>query len=335
MTAYEINFWQPRVGGSEINGASNRRAMGYPDVYVPSRIENPTTLFQKLAGVPKEDLALLMEDTSHSLSLRYCAGHLLSVTGDPRIDVFSPKMIPVPGGKVRLGLDRPAVDRIMKTFGDTGVLREWIEKETPSYETILSPFRLAKYPVTNQEYLVFLNDWGSDEIPTSWPFGRFPHEHANRPVFTVSPEAADAYVRWLSRKTGRHFRLPREAEWEYAASGPAGFEFPWGDEFAKDCANTVETGLLCAAPVGMFPKGDSPFGISDMAGNVEEYVAEMYRPYPGASVVTDDLWKLGNYRIARGGSFTRFRDLARCRRRHGWFPKEIYVMGFRIAEESK
>jgi formylglycine-generating enzyme required for sulfatase activity len=70
-----------------------------------------------------------------------------------------------------------------------------------------------------------------------------------------------------------------------------------------------------------------------MAGNVEEYVADDYAPYPGAARVEDDLSRArGRYRVARGGGFTRYRDLARCKRRHGRFPKAIYVMGFRLAE---
>jgi formylglycine-generating enzyme required for sulfatase activity len=72
-----------------------------------------------------------------------------------------------------------------------------------------------------------------------------------------------------------------------------------------------------------------------MAGNVEEYVADVYGRYPGSALaVCDDLVRArGRYRVARGGSFTRFRDLARCKRRHGRFPKPIYVMGFRLAED--
>jgi formylglycine-generating enzyme required for sulfatase activity len=69
-----------------------------------------------------------------------------------------------------------------------------------------------------------------------------------------------------------------------------------------------------------------------MAGNVEEYVADDYKPYPGSTAPQDDLVLAnGNYRVARGGSFTRFYDLARCKRRHGHYPKDIYVMGFRLA----
>jgi formylglycine-generating enzyme required for sulfatase activity len=151
----------------------------------------------------------------------------------------------------------------------------------------------------------------------------------------VSPEDADAYAAWLARTTGRRFRLPHEAEWEFAAAGAAGLEFPWGPNFQADHANTAETGLFQSSPVGVFVQGNSPFGVADMAGNVEEYVSNLYMAYPGGSRVTDHLVEInGAYRVARGGGFARFRDLARTRRRHGANPRSAtYAMGFRLAED--
>jgi formylglycine-generating enzyme required for sulfatase activity len=92
-----------------------------------------------------------------------------------------------------------------------------------------------------------------------------------------------------------------------------------------------------STPVGTFPNGRSPYGIDDMAGNVEEYVADTYAPYPGGKLVQDDLSTVlgGEYRVTRGGSFARFRDLARCRRRHGPYNRSIYVVGFRIVERIR
>ncbi len=106
-----------------------------------------------------------------------------------------------------------------------------------------------------------------------------------------------------------------------------------GEEFQPEAANTVEAGPLTTTPIGIYPEGRGPFGLSDMAGNVEEYVADVYRPYPAGVPITDDLRRTqGDYRIARGGSFARYGDLARCRRRHGWYDKQIYAIGFRLAE---
>jgi formylglycine-generating enzyme required for sulfatase activity len=198
----------------------------------------------------------------------------------------------------------------------------------------LDAFRLARFPVTNIEYRDFLLDTGHPELPSSWAFRQFPQSHANHPVYTVTAAAADAYVHWLARRTGRRFRLPTEAEWEWAAGGPQGLEFPWGDTFDADKANTAETGLFDTSPVGAFLGGESAFGIADLAGNVEEYVSGNYGPYPGGHPVADHLAQIhGEYRVARGGSFARFRDLARTRRRHGHNPRSAtYAMGFRVAE---
>lgn len=159
--------------------------------------------------------------------------------------------------------------------------------------------------MTHQEYLANLKASGEREIPTSWELGRYPHERSNHPVYTVRAEAAGRYAAWLRDQTGRSFRLPSEAEWEYAAAGARRAELPWGDDFAPWRANTIELGLLTSTPVGIFPEGDSPFGVADMAGNVEELVADDYAPYPGARPIEDDLLAArGRYRVARGGSFT-------------------------------
>ena len=98
--------------------------------------------------------------------------------------------------------------------------------------------------------------------------------------------------------------------------------------------NTAEAGPLTTTPVGMYSEGVSPFGAYDLAGNVEEYVLDDYRPYPGGTAIDDDLSAtVGSvYRVARGGSFARHGDLARCTRRHGWFPTPHYAVGFRLAE---
>src|SRR5262249_259109 len=144
-----------------------------------------------------------------------------------------------------------------------------------------------RYPVTNQEYRQFLDETGHTSLPTSWVFGAFPSDRANHPVYTITPGDAEAYAGWLSVRTGRRFRLPTEVEWEYAARGRDEREFPWGDSFDAAKANTVELRLLSTTPVGMFSQGASPFGLLDLAGNVEEYVADVYEPYPGGPLVTD------------------------------------------------
>jgi formylglycine-generating enzyme required for sulfatase activity len=213
-----------------------------------------------------------------------------------------------------------------------GVEEDWIRKEAPAHPVELGGFLLGAYPVTNRQYKRFLVATGHAGRPSTWYLGAFPWERANHPVAGVAAADADAYAAWLAGQTSLPVRLPTEAEWEYAAKGPAGYEYPWGDDFDPGRANTRESGIHTTTPVGIYPDGRSPFGLWDMAGNVEEYVADCYHPYLGGQTVTDHLTEvLGPYRITRGGSFARYGDLARTRRRHGAFPGPLYPCGFRVA----
>jgi formylglycine-generating enzyme required for sulfatase activity len=322
------------IDASQINLISERKAMGLPEHYVPGVIESELPAFEYVRRLTITELVSITENPKVPFKTRYAAGTMLALVGDPRIQVFEPRMILITGGQAKIGLSWARVSEVAEMYRDLGVIRPWIEKEAPQFETTVQSFKIAKYPVTNVEYLAFLKDTQHPHLPTSWQFGCFPLTRANHPVYTVSPESADAYAQWLSEKTNRQFRLPSEIEWEYAAGGPEGLEFPWGEKYLDDRANTVESGILSTTSVGIYPKGNSIFGVSDLAGNIEEYVSDDYWAYPGSQKIEDDLMQTigSSYRVARGGSFTRFRDLARCKRRHGWFPKDIYVMGFRLAE---
>ncbi len=287
-----------------------------------------------LGGPGADELVALLADPSVALPRRHAAGLRLALIGDPRIDPLVPDMVEIPGGRSLIGISRSEAEQVTETWAPLGVELEWILKEVPRHEVELAPFAISRVPVTNEQFLAYVLDTSPVERPSSWGHGTFPLGAANQPVYTVSPQEADAYCAWLGRTTGRSFRLPSEAEWEYAATGGDGRQFPWGDEWDPTRANTAEAGPLTTTPVGLFPQGASPFGVLDLAGNVEEYVADSYRPYPGADVIADDLVATygDEYRIARGGSFARHGDLARCARRHGWYHSAHYAMGFRLAE---
>ncbi|MFF2142919.1 formylglycine-generating enzyme family protein [Kitasatospora sp. NPDC058190] len=288
-----------------------------------------------LGALPRAELATLVEKPQATLAERLAAGGILSVLGDPRITA-SPATCFVAGGMVEIGLPTTEVEQVVAAWEHVGVETSWIMKETPVFTTRLDAFWIATYLVTNSEYRTFLLDSGHDDRPTTWYLGAYPHERANHPVAGVRPESADAYAAWLSGRTGHPWRLPTEAEWEHAAKGTDGRAFPWGDEFDVRAANTREAGIHTTTPVGAFPHGRSPCGALDMGGNVEEYVADDYRPYPGGQVIEDHLVEtMGNYRVARGGSFSRFGDLARTRRRHGAFPGPLYPVGFRLATSEQ
>lgn len=308
--------------------------MGLPPTVVRRVRGRPLARHPDLLGAGAAVLVRIAESADEPFERRLAAGTLLGLVGDPRAPGWDPPMVTVLGATVQIGLSSERVGGVVRAWAHAGVRDSWIEKECPRHEVRIESFRIMRYPVTSREYLRFLEATGLPHLPTGWQFG-VPPEHApNHPVWTVKPEAADAYAAWLAACTRRRFRLPTEAEWEYAASGGDGREHPWGNVFDPNAANTVEAGPLTTTPIGIYPSGRSPFGALDMAGNVEEYVANRYEPYPGGHLIEDELQRQSpGYRIARGGSFTRFGDLTRCSRRHGWYAKPIYAIGFRLAED--
>jgi len=185
--------------------------------------------------------------------------------------------------------------------------------------------RLAQNLVTNAEYLEFERAL----------FGRA--EKANptlpdHPVKHVSHPEAVGYCQWLSAKTGEPYRLPTEAEWEFAASSRGRTLFPWGNEFEPYRANTLESGIGRTTPVGSYPAGASAEGVLDLAGNVEEWSSSIYLPYPGGRYIEDHITRDTGfcYPVARGGSYVANADLCMAPRRHGYRPNHT-VVGFRIA----
>ncbi|MFE0042425.1 formylglycine-generating enzyme family protein [Streptomyces albireticuli] len=277
-------------------------------------------------------LAAIVEDPEATVAERLAAGGVLALIGDPRIG-RTPATSFVAGGTVEIGLRTEEVDPVVRDWEHVGVEKPWIEKETPQRTVRLDDFWIGTYPVTNWEYRTFLDFTGRAERPSTWYLGAFPYDRGNHPVAGVRPEDADAFADWLTETTGHPWRLPTEAEWEHAAKGASGSEFPWGEDFDPGAANTRESGVHQTTPVGAFPAGRAPCGAYDMGGNVEEYVADPYVPYPGGPYVADHLVQtLGEeYRVARGGSFSRFGDLTRTRRRHGAFPGPLYPVGLRVA----
>jgi formylglycine-generating enzyme required for sulfatase activity len=318
------------------NDPDVRAAMGLAPGLVERFPPEAVSAHRDVLGLDPEETAAVVEDLDAPVERRWLAGQILALVGDPRIDTFDPQLVSLPGGVASIGLPEEKVTTVTAAWYGVGVEESWIRKEAPRHEVAIAPFRMMKYPVTNSDYRAFCLDVAGAPRPSSWRYGMYPLVWSNHPVWTVPVEAADAYAAWLSERTGRSFRLPTEAQWEYAASGGEAREFPWGDEWDASRCNTVEAGPVASTPVGMFPSGASEHGILDLGGNAEEWVRDEYRPYPGSDVVVDDLVeRVGEYRVTRGGCFTRFGDLARCARRHGWYGRDIYAVGFRLVEESE
>ena len=171
--------------------------------------------------------------------------------------------------------------------------------EAPIHVRFLEPYRIARYPVTNAEYEVFVNVTGHTP-PPHWIDGKVPTDEATLPVVHISWHDANAYVQWAQA------RLPTEAEWEKAARGADGRIYPWGNEFepAADQGVPLLTDLL--TPVGNRPAAVSPYGVHEVAGNVWEWTADWYQPYEGNTHRDSDYGD--KHKVLRGGSWLEVRD---------------------------
>lgn len=313
--------------------ATDRSCMHLPAAFTLPALVDDIAGHDDLRATDRQGLIELLGRADVPLPRRLAAGALLGLFGDPRIRVLAPDLVTVPGTTFRMGLDPASIDEVHAAWRHVGLARGWLMKEIPAHPVTVPTFRIGRFPVTNVEYRRFLEETCT-EPPASWRLGAYPWWQANHPVHGVTADNARAYAAWLNRRTSRPFRLPTEQEWELAATGGDRRAFPWGNSFSPELANTLEGGLLTTTPVGIYPDGAAPCGALDVAGNVEEWVDACYAAYPGGVVVKDDLWTEDpTYAIARGGSHTRFGDLARCRRRHGYFPRDLYVIGFRVAED--
>ncbi len=172
-----------------------------------------------------------------------------------------------------------------------------------AHPVYLDTFYIGKYEVTNAQYKRFVEATGH-RVPQHWSGGSIPKGKQDHPVVNVSWHDARSYCQWLADETGQVVRLPTEAQWEKAARGTDGREYPWGNEFDKDRCNWFEAFIGDTTAVGKYsPQGDSPYGVADMAGNVWEWTSSLYKAYPyDASDGRDDPEAEG-WRLLRGGSF--------------------------------
>ena len=174
----------------------------------------------------------------------------------------------------------------------------------------LPEYYIAKTPVTNAQYKAFVDATVHDE-PYAWFDEQFPEGKANHPV-EVSWDDANAFCAWAG------VRLPTEQEWEKAARGTDGREYPWGAWQLGRC-NSREANIGTTSPVDRFPSGASPYGLLDVAGNVWEWCADWYDSKKQA-------------RVLRGGSFSDGAQLVRCAVRYRNFPElRGGDDGFRVA----
>ena len=214
-------------------------------------------------------------------------------TAEPTVPPVTDIMIEIPAGPFTMGSDTGDPD------------------EAPVHEVDLPAFEIDQFEVTNADFAQFVEATGyqtdAEKEGRSKNWRDDAEGKDNHPVVRVSWNDAVACCEWLGK------RLPTEAEWEKAARGTDGRTYPWGDEWDPSQANVKETGLRGTAAVGSFGAGASPYGVEDMAGNVWEWTADWYEPYPGSTY--DSEYSGQEFKVVRGGGWFEMADAVRTTNR--------------------
>ena len=213
-----------------------------------------------------------------------------AVPGQPFRDCPDcPELVAIPAGKFVMGALQESKNTLLR-------------RSLPAHPvTIPNPFAIGRFEVTFDEWEACRRDGGCERDPSDHEWGK-----GRRPVINVSVPDAEGYLAWLGRKTGKTYRLPTEAEWEYAARAGTTTLFSWGDEAGKDNANC----RTCAPEISKmtYEVGrykPNPWGLYDVHGNVWEWTQDCWNESYAGAPSDGSAWKTGdcNFRVQRGGSW--------------------------------
>ncbi len=229
---------------------------------------------------------------------------------------FGPAMIRLRGGRYIMGSNRNQVSS-----------DQW-----PAHEVEIKTFAISQTEVTFDDYDGFARATGRS-LPGDQGWGRGKH-----PVVDISWDDAVAYTKWLSERTGKTYRLPTEAEWEYAIRSGSDSTYWWGYQMEEGRANCFDCGTewdrKSTAPVGSFPPNN--FGLHDMAGNVREWVQDCYHPNYSGAPLDGSAWMESDCkeRVVRGGAYDKTSDSMRSIWRGHFKPSSHFPFtGFRVVLE--
>ena len=254
----------------------------------------------------------------------------------------APDLVLIPTGRFQMG--SPEHER--KKAMEAGSQQSWVERETPQHWVgIEKPIAMGRFPITVAQWRDFVSATGWQapaEFNWAEPGYRQGEDH---PVVGVSWHDAIAYAAWLSAMTGQRYRLPSEAEWEYACRAGTRSAFSFGDSISTDLANYDGNYSYNDSPKGVYRKGTTPvhefapnqWGLYDMHGNVWEWVKDVVHDNYEGAPNTGRAWEDGGdpaRRILRGGSWLYNPRYLRSSLRNGFSAaRSNGIIGFRVARE--
>ena len=251
-----------------------------------------------------------------------------------------PELVMIPTGRFQMG--SPEHER--KKAMEAGSQKAWLDRETPQHWVgIEQPIALGRYPVT-------VGQWRDFAQATGWrPQGEFDWaapgfaQGADHPVVGVSWNDTQQYLAWLGAMTGQAYRLPSEAEWEYACRAGTRTAFSFGDGISAALANYDGNYSYNGSPKGIYRKGTSrvgefapnPWGLYDMHGNVWEWVQDVVHDNYDGAPITGQAWEEGGdqaRRMLRGGAWQYNPRYLRSAVRNGSAATlSNGIIGFRVA----
>jgi formylglycine-generating enzyme required for sulfatase activity len=253
-------------------------------------------------------------------------------TGKGYTNSFGMRFVRIEPGEFQMGQLKRLVPEVLPVIegGDRGgrfdLLADGDYDEKPVHTVRISkPFYMGVLEITNKQYELFNPQHksyrGKYELSTD----------DDEAVIYVSWYDAQAFCQWLSDKEGLAYRLPTEAEWEYACRAGTSTNYSMGDILPKEYENKPGNSCLVKTdiPVGKTPA--NPWGLYDMHGNVEEWCHDWYGPYQDKSQTDPVGYVDGDFRVSRGGSFGTFSYFLRSANRMATLPGERqWAIGFRV-----
>ena len=276
-------------------------------------------------SVSKGSAAIRQSVTEPVTGIQTIVRMVLTEQAEKRLFPFPvPEMVLIPPGEFMMGIPTEESRREKATD----------DSARPVHKvSIARPFWMGKNPVTRGEYAAFVEDTGYDADGGQWRRTRF--EQTDRdPVVNVRVADAEAYAEWLSRKTGRSYRLPSEAEWEYAARAGTLTARYWGDGF-DDAPRYAH--IRGGGTVTVGEREPNAFGLYDMLGNVWEWTADIWHTDYRGAPEDGSAWTTGNSGrcVLRGGSWGNSpRDVRAGVRGNYVRGDRDYGAGFRLSRTS-